>query len=296
MSDKKLFDEFSNSGHTNSWASKHLPENIRNTIKNLSYKPAAREFAIKLGLLTPKLYAENVGLFQAFSYIQAESLNKIVVKPVQAKNSWCVLPISRVSNNKFYNIIEKSERSIEDLLSDTWAFYKHHKLGRSSRTVNKWIVEELLSPEDGQLEPIDDYKFYCFYGNVPLVLHKRNLYINGKWSSVYQWYGSDWNPVSTGKYLGKIDKSMQPSVNGRDLLMESAINVSRKIPVPFIRLDLYFSAGKVYFGEFTQYPGGADKFDPAFSGFLAENWHQASLRLENDIEKGLCHTLKLIYE
>ena len=296
MSGKKLFDEFSNSSCTNSWASTHLPENIRNIIKNLSYKPSAREFAIKLGLLTPKLYAENVGLFQAFSYIQAEQLNSVVVKPVQAKNSWCVLPISRVSSNKFYNIIEKNERSIEDLLSDTWAFYKKNKLGRSSGTVNKWIVEELLCSEDGKLEPIDDYKFYCFYGKIPLVLHKRNLFANGKWSSMYQWYDYHWRPIFTGKYLGKIDKSMRPSIQGKDQLIESAVNVSRKIPVPFIRLDLYFSSGKVYFGEFTQYPGGADKFDPTFSEFLAENWHQASVRLENDIAQGLCNTLSPIYE
>ncbi|MVW80214.1 ATP-grasp fold amidoligase family protein [Bordetella sp. 02P26C-1] len=286
------FETVSSPIHTRNWASQHLPEEIRKRIDQIIYKPPGRKFAEGLGLKTPKLYGQNITLYETFELVQGLGLERFVVKPVSGKNSWCVLPVCRVSDRSFYNIIERSERTIEDLIASAWHDYRKYKIAAGSKKFNRWIVEELLLSDPGSMEPIDDYKFYCFFGECFLILHKRNFFEDGKWSSRYRWYNDQWEPVDTGKYVDKIDSALHPPEGGRSVLVETAVETSLKIPVPFVRLDFYYSDGKVYFGEFTQFPGNPAGFSETIRREMGDRWMRASKRLEQAIASGLCGRLK----
>lgn len=114
------------------------------------------------------------------------------------------------------------------------------------------IIEYLLPMENDQLPT--DYKFYCYNGSVKgcLIVTERN-----QEKETYKLNYIDpasWNelPGITNKYRGDFQSINRP--DGIDEMIKIAEKLS--VGFPFVRVDLYYIAGKIYFGEMTFTPAG----------------------------------------
>jgi len=116
------------------------------------------------------------------------------------------------------------------------------------------LCEHYLSDEKGLPPP--DFKFFCFNGEPEFIQvdldrfshHKRLI------------YGTDWTKkdfnIMFPRSSGEAQKPEQ-----LDLMR----NLARKLSAgfPFVRVDLYYSKGRIWFGELTFIHGaGYEDFDP----------------------------------
>lgn len=139
-----------------------------------------------------------------------------------------------------------------------------------------WSVEELITEDEAGEVPGRDLKFYCFYGQVGLVLEVQRFQ-----GLAYCEWDSQGQPLNTGKYqdqrfLGRGFTEEQKQI---------AECLSQTIPAPFMRIDFICSANHsdgMVFGEFTPRPGNLYKFDSESDKMLGEFYLKAERRLEID--------------
>jgi len=137
----------------------------------------------------------------------------------------------------------------------------------------KIIVEEFLEDKNNQFNGINDYKFLCFNGKVKYIVfdvdrhygHKRNI------------YDEEWNFVNVNTDHPNFGDCV-PRPDGLDEMLRVSSILAEDFP--FVRVDLYWVNGKVYFGELTFYPWtGYVQFDPdKFDFILGEKFELPSLK------------------
>lgn len=114
------------------------------------------------------------------------------------------------------------------------------------------IAEELLIDNNATEMTLNDYKIWCFNGNVEsiLVVHDRKG-INGK-DYKLSFFDKDWNNISD-KALLKDGKHYWGGNIEKPTTLEQMLTVAQKLSVGFpeVRVDFYTVNGKVYFGELT---------------------------------------------
>ncbi len=114
------------------------------------------------------------------------------------------------------------------------------------------IAEEYLADGHGDL---DDYKFFCFDGNVycVMVCVDRNI-----GSPKFYFFDRAWSLLRLNKRGKEAPEGFTlPKPRGIDEMFELAGRLSTGIP--FVRVDLYNQDGVIWFGEMTFYP--ASGFD-----------------------------------
>lgn len=109
------------------------------------------------------------------------------------------------------------------------------------------MIEEYLS-DGSENNILQDYKFWCFNGEV------KCMYFTIKDKQVYEnFYDKDFKILDIDHGFPRH----QPEFEKPDTFEEMwqlATKLSKDIP--FVRVDFYSCAGKVYFGEFTFYDWG----------------------------------------
>ena len=89
---------------------------------------------------------------------------------------------------------------------------------------------------------------------------------------VSAYYDENWN------FLPVVNPGFEPSKTPFDkpAKLDSFIRIAEKLSEDFdaIRVDFYYSDGKIYFGEFTHYDGsGLARFEPqSFDFELGAHW------------------------
>lgn len=116
------------------------------------------------------------------------------------------------------------------------------------------MAERYLHGDNGN--PVHDYKVFCFHGEPKFtqvdterfVDHRRDLYdLEWRLLPVTCTYAHCNSPVPRPERLAEM--------------MDVARALSRELP--FVRVDLYISVGRIRFGELTLYPGdGSEAFNP----------------------------------
>lgn len=286
-------------GRRATWISRKLREPFSSCLRNLHNKPYAYTIAKTMGLPVPEMHQYGRSLFEVFTAAQDASFEKFVIKPVVGKNSLCVLPLVREGAQIFFHTVERRSLSVDDIIYNAIRVYRKEKIGlqkdgSKGELHGQWLLEDLLERPDGLSNPIDDFKFYGFYGDISCILHKRNVFSDGSWKSLVQWYDSDWNVIDTGKYGKRIDRSLRPP-ESRCQLSQLARKISLLIPLPFCRIDLYDTSMGPMLGELTTVPGDPDKFSSRMDGVLASSWASASKRLEVEIRNGLLDEIEKYY-
>ncbi|UTR06077.1 hypothetical protein MM326_18665 [Alkalihalobacillus sp. LMS6] len=106
------------------------------------------------------------------------------------------------------------------------------------------VAEELISNKRG----LKDYKFYCFYGEVKFV----QVVSDRKNKQKMDYLDLNWNPIDLESSIIEKSKSRPEKPQNFELMIELAQKLS--LIFPFVRVDLYDSDGKVFFGELTFTP------------------------------------------
>ena len=118
------------------------------------------------------------------------------------------------------------------------------------------IVEEYLENERNPEAGLEDFKFFCFNGTPVCVVNDCDRYIGHK----RNFYDMNWVNLNISSDCPMFDDS-GTKPDGLEKMTEVAAALSKDFP--FVRVDLYYTHGKVYFGELTFYPwSGYVKFKP----------------------------------
>jgi len=159
-------------------------------------------------------------------------------------------------------IVDKSVHQYQYIkeLTDKWLRIDYGKITKQwvYNDVDKILVVEEFINFESQVLP--DFKFICINGKVEIIQvdldrfgeHRRNLY---------------------DESFNRIDCVLEYP-NGNDILkpilIDKALSIAKKLSEDFdiIRVDLYITKDKIYFGELTNTPGnGYDRFYPKTCDF-----------------------------
>ncbi len=133
-------------------------------------------------------------------------------------------------------------------------FYKVGREWAYKGLTPRILCEEYLADLDG--EPPFDYKFFCFHGKPEYLQVDFDRFTNHTRAI----YDMQWNKLPC-----KLEYAFNHEEHPKPACFDEMTSVAAVLskPFPFVRVDLYESNGKVYFGEMTFYPGkGVEKFDP----------------------------------
>lgn len=207
-------------------------------------------------------------------YFSMEQLPKkpgTVIKPTDGAGSRGVYIIHHTGDiinvresKKLGSLIELEENMQKDLMKG-WV------------SEDQWMAEELILEDKEQRLPASDLKFYCFYGNVGLILEIVR-YPERK----HTWWTATGERIRTGKYEEALFKGRGVSESE----LAQVAELSLHIPAPFIRIDFLRSEDALVFGEFTAKPGNYDDFDTETDEWLGNYYIEAEGRLVNDLLNG----------
>ena len=117
------------------------------------------------------------------------------------------------------------------------------------------VCERYLEDESGALM---DYKFYCFNGE------PKFLQVNvgrGSLDMTQNYYTLSWELLPFGKSHPHNPNIHVEPPKHFEQMVAAAKELSK--PFPYVRMDFYEAAGRVYFGEFTFFPcSGMPDFIP----------------------------------
>jgi hypothetical protein len=190
---------------------------------------------------------------------------RFVLKPDWGTNARGVFVLERKGDLAFEQLSGMSLR---------WTEFGEHVaiVAREAgfQTDNLLVEEAICEPDDSPI----DWKFYCFYGTVGLIMQIRR----GARGKEFKFYDTRWSPLGRIRQSVSVDKHLPPPSNP-DGLLATARELSRCLATPFVRVDLYEYGGKVYFGEFTASPGGTQLYTAEVDRSLGEHWDRAAARL-----------------
>lgn len=167
---------------------------------------------------------------------------------------------------------QKSDLDLDALLGEmkNWLATDYGRIGREYQyrdIERKILIEEDLRRATGDINDVPDYKFFCFSGLPKFVQvdvtrhtdHRRNF------------YDLEWNQLPFALLYPRTTIEIH-----RPATLRSMIDIARRLSegLPFARIDLYESLGRVYFGEITLHPGGGmepfspDKYDRVVGDML----------------------------
>jgi len=117
-----------------------------------------------------------------------------------------------------------------------------------------------------------------FYGEVGCVLE----IIREAEGNRYCFYNSESRIIDTGRYKNDLFEG----VGFREEEKLCAIELSRAIPSPFIRIDMISNENSWFVGEITAHPGGFDEFNKEWDFYLGKKFMNARARLFEDLLLG----------
>lgn len=231
----------------------------------LNAKSTGYKFVRELGVRCPRV------LSSGSPFAQLKIAPNSVLKPANGSSSNGLFLITEhelievKSATRLAGLDALSER-VEQLLADNVI------------KQDRWILEEFIGDCDQQpVQPARDLKFYCFYGEIGLVLE-----VDRQQGGHYCEWMADGTLAKTGRYRNQ-------RFSGKGFLAEhaeTALRVSRAIPAPFMRIDFLASEKDFVFGEFTPRPGQYNSFNHRFDRYLGELYLNAEARLHKDLING----------
>ena len=164
-----------------------------------------------------------------------------------------------------YNIT-KVDENINTILSS----------GKDLRNISASITQEflkvLIAVSCGDNvdipEELKDYKFFCFNGNPYCLKIDFDRFVGHR----ANYYDMNLLPFGEACFMPDFDKELEKPKN-----FEKMVEIVKKLSenIPFARIDLYNSNGKIYFGELTFYHfSGMTPFVPKDWDYKFGEWIQ----------------------
>jgi hypothetical protein len=165
-----------------------------------------------------------------------------VIKPAQGSNNRGVLPLKPIAPGLWREVETGADLTLPRI---------HELLARAlvqHSLTDHWVGEELLRAPDGGT--VADTKLLMFRGQLGAAFVRRNP------ERTFTWFDERWKPIASGIRRHSPDSSLTPPED-RVRLTELAARISRALPIPFVRVDLYSTAAGPVVGELTPFPGWA---------------------------------------
>ena len=209
-----------------------------------------------------------VDKYEVRSYVECKGLGEYLVKLYGVYGNSSEIKVSELPKSfviKTTNgggglnvdlVRDKDEVDMKALLNkyDEWvSSYKPNTVtfGRewaySGINEARILIEELLINRDFPDADIEDFKILCFSGEPKYIIVDKDRYKNHRRNI----YDVHWNRVFVTTDHEPFDTPL-PKPKNYDRMMEIARLLSKEFP--FVRVDLYNVAGRIFFGEMTFYP------------------------------------------
>lgn len=141
--------------------------------------------------------------------------------------------------------------------------YKSLREWPYKRIPHRIIAEQLLE-EDAEGGDVPDYKFYCFNGEPKVLLIASNRFT----AHNFDYFDMEFKKLPiTSSYGGNSEVAFAKPTRFEEM---KAIASTLSKGIPHVRVDLYFSCKKVYFGELTFFDSSG--FDNLSSESLDREW------------------------
>ena len=194
----------------------------------------------------------SIGVYDTFDDIEFLSLpNKFVLKCTHDSGSVFVCKNKQtfLNSRDFLVVRNKFKKALKRNYYYLWREWPYKNVKR------RIVVEEYL---DDITDDTIDYKFMCFDGKVKYIFTCSERFSNG--GLKVTWFDPSWNKLDFERHYPVSKKKIEKPKNLKKMI-ELAEKLSANIP--FVRIDFYNIDGKIYFGEYTFYPGaGLEEFTP----------------------------------
>lgn len=198
-----------------------------------------------------------IGVYNCFEDIDFESLpNQFVLKCTHDSGGVIIC-----EDKKDFNI-KKTKVRIEKLLLRNY-FYNSREWPYG-QIKPRLIIENYLSDRDSR--KINDYKFFCFSGEVKVVFVASDRDIDTR----FDYYDADFNHIPLKYGYKNSERGNEKPEN-----FEEMKKIAEQLATDFlhVRVDLYSVNGKIYFGELTLYDGsGLTLFEPEEWDYTFGSW------------------------
>lgn len=237
-----------------------------------------QQFVEMIGAPTPKI----LRTFQSPEEIALNGLPPVfVLKPTFSSSSFGVMILEQ-NDIGYHDHLRHRDLTMEEIVAEQKTLYE-----KSPQKSRAWVVEDKVQDANGHKVP-DDYKFYCFQGEVGLV-HRtirnkprnKHVYYDGRFELMDD---PEENIIWTHQRLVQREFMGPPSNSERMLKVAKRISVA--VPSPFVRVDMYNTPSGPVFGEFTLVPGtffyeDREKMGSELSDRLGKLWGEAERRLRD---------------
>jgi glycosyltransferase involved in cell wall biosynthesis/lipopolysaccharide biosynthesis regulator YciM len=227
----------------------------------LSEKLAGSEWAKRLDVSTPELIWVGNDLNKIPKL--ATLPKQIVIKPSKGFSSNNVLCLKNGTN-----LLDGREWN-DELIQEQYGSDKF-----LSKAKPKWIVEELLKPEDWSEDEIipRDWKFYCFGGKVALIHVVLRSFNEEIFQTSHHYFTPDLRQLKTQvKESHSIHKDPLYFPECWDEMIKQVRLLGRELNC-FMRIDMYATNKGPVFGEFTPTPDGGIGYTEFADKYLATFW------------------------
>ncbi len=149
-------------------------------------------------------------------------------------------------------------------------FYQRGREWPYKNVLPRILVEEFI--DNGSGEPANDYKFYVFGGRVELIQVDAARFVKHERS----FFDRNWNELQIKMHYPPIAGGVPEPWHLADMI-RAAESLGKDID--FVRVDLYDTERKIYFGEMTTTPVcGCGRFEPpSVDVYLGKLWEQGAL-------------------
>lgn len=196
----------------------------------------------------------TLGIWDSIDDVEINNLpNEFVLKCTHDSGSYAIC------KNRLSFDMEKVREKFRDSMSTNfyWLAREYpYKNVRPRVIAEKYMVDD--SSVDVSAQELTDYKFYCFNGYVDCVMI---CYDRASGDTKFYFFDQNWEL----KRINKRGKEAPLNFSlPKPMCIKEMFDIAAKLSVgiPFVRIDLYQSNNKVYFGEMTFYPQGG--WDPNY--------------------------------
>lgn len=216
-------------------------------------KLLVRKYVENLGL--KRILPELIGAYQDSSEINFDELPDKYVLKCNHGAGYNILVMDR--NNVNFN--ECKVKLNKWLKEDYWRKAAEFQY----KNIHKMILCEKFIEEFEDKAPLD-YKIHCFNGEPKVILVCSDR--DGVNHPKYAYYDLNWNKLNYSVLFEGEDDIDYPKPKHFDEMIEISKTLAK--PFKFVRVDLYDTDTKVYFGELTFTPAGGIDTDLPYKADL----------------------------
>ena len=190
----------------------------------------------------------TIGVYDKFEDIEFDKLpNQFVIKCTH--DSGGVFICKDKSNFNIKSVRNKIKKHMKK------NFYYHGREWPYKNVKPKIIIEKYM--EDNVEKELIDYKVMCFNGEPKIIFTCTERFSDGL---KVTFFDLNWKRLPFERHYPSSTKEIKKPYN-----LEKIIKLSKELSknIPFVRIDWYEINQKLFFGEYTFFPGsGFEEFNP----------------------------------